>query len=176
MTFKKIALTTTLLVSLSAMSLNASAAASQDVTLQGIITNTTCDVTVNGGKSVLNVGVFKSAAFTAVNQKVGSVDMPVTLTNCPTDVESGDLIIQGLTSVKNNDKNIFVSNDTDTVGFMIALSDDTTLVKNGEGPVVAVAKDKTEASYNFKVGMASTTVTPVAGSYSAPILVAYVVE
>lgn len=176
MALKKIALTTTLLAGLSSISLNASADPSAEVTLQGIITNTTCNVTVNGGKSVLNIGVFKSSEFIA-DQKLGSVDMPVTLTNCPAEeAETGDLIIQGLTSVKNNEQNIFVSNDTDTVGFMIAQSDNTTIVKNGGGAVVDVAKDETSATYNFKVGMASTKSAPAAGSYSAPILVAYIVE
>jgi len=174
MNFKKIALATSLLASVSVFSMNASADASAEVTLQGIITNTTCNVTVNGGKSVLNVGVFKANQFTA-NQKVGSVNMPVTLTNC-TAAEKGDLIIQGLTSVANNDQNIFVSNDTDTVGFMIAENNDTAIVKNGQGPQVSVEEDQTGANYSFKVGMASATAAPVPGSYSAPVLVAYIVN
>lgn len=174
MFFKKAALNLALLSSVSFVSVNAIADASSEVTLQGIITNTTCDVTINGGKSVLNVGVFKSSDFTA-NTKTGSVDMPVTLTNC-TPEETGELIVQGLTTVANNDQNIFVSNDADTVGFMIAQNDDTTILKNGQGAQVAIPESESSASYTFKVGMASTSLTPKAGAYSAPILVAYVVN
>ena len=174
MYLKKIVLTTALLAGISGMSLNANASASAEVTLQGIVTNTACNVTVNGGKSVLNVGVFKSGDFSA-NQKIGSVNMPVTLTDCGAE-ETGSLIIQGLTSIKNNDQNIFVANDADTVGFMFAQSDDTTIVKNGAGVSVSIPKDQTGSTYNFKVGMATTALKPAAGSYSAPILVAYVVE
>ena len=176
MNLKKIAIVTSLLSGIYGVSLNANAAAAADVTLQGIITNTTCDVTVNGGKSVLNVGVFKAADFTAANKMIGEVDMPVTLTNCAAAAESGNLIVQGVTSVKNNEQNLFVSNDADTVGFMVAENDGTTLVKSGQGPVVEVAADATSADYTFKVGMASTTATPAAGAYSAPIMVAYIVE
>ncbi|EKT62040.1 fimbrial protein [Providencia burhodogranariea] len=174
MTFKKVALTVALLAGVSGMSLNANADASAEVTLQGIITNTTCDVTVNGGKSVLNVGVFKASQFEA-NTKLGSVNMPVTLTNC-SEIESGDLIIQGMTSTKNNDQNIFVSNDANTVGFMVAADNDTTILKNGQGAEIKIEEDQTSAEYNFKVGMASTTDLPKAGSYTAPILVAYIVN
>ena len=172
MSFKKLALTTALLASLSGMSINAMAAPSQEITLQGIITSTTCDVTVNGGKSILNVGAFKSVDF-AANEKLGDVTMPVALTNCAAD-ETGNLIVQGLTSVKNNDKNIFVSEDANTVGFMIADAAGDVITNNQEIEVEAKVGETTE--YNFTVGMASTAVTPEPGAYSAPILVAYIVE
>lgn len=172
MTFKKLALTTALIAGLSGASLNAMADASQEITLQGIITSTTCDVTVNGGKSVLNVGAFKSVDFVA-NQKLGSVTMPVALTNCSAD-EEGQLVVQGLTSVKNNDKNLFVENDANTVGFMIADANGDIITNNQEVSVDAKVGETT--NYDFTVGMASTTLTPEPGVYSAPILVAYVVE
>ncbi|OAT34729.1 fimbrial protein [Proteus myxofaciens] len=176
MTFKKIALTTALFAAVSGMSVNANADASSEVTLQGIITNTTCTVTVNGGKSVLNLGVQKASDFVA-NTKLGDIEMPVTLSNCSADDgETGQLIIQGLTSVKNNDKNLFVSDDNNSVGFMITPEGSTTAIKNGEGAQLAVAQGETGATYNFKVGMASTTAAPATGSYSAPILVAYIVQ
>lgn len=176
MTFKKIALTTALFAAVSGMSVNANADASAEVTLQGIITNTTCTVTVNGGKSVLNLGVQKAADFEA-NKMLGSVEMPVTLSDCSADDgETGQLIIQGLTSVKNNDKNLFVSDDNNSVGFMITPANSTTPIKNGEGAELAVTQGETGANYSFKVGMASTTASPTTGSYSAPILVAYIVQ
>ncbi|EKT60163.1 fimbrial protein [Providencia sneebia] len=175
MSFNKVALTATLLAGLSAASLNANANnASAEVTLQGVITATTCDVTVNGGKSVLNVGTYPSASFVA-NQKLGSVNMPVTLTGCDAAEEKGSLIVQGLTSIANNNQNIFVSKDSDKVGFMVALANDT-VIKSGEGAPVTVATDATGANYSFKVGMGSTTGTPEPGAYSAPILVAYIVN
>lgn len=180
MAFKKLALTT-LLAGISCVSLNAMAAPSAEVTLQGILTNTTCDVTINGGKSVLNVGVLKTSVgesdsdFSAVNaMSAKTVDMPVTLVGC-TKGENGDLVIQGITSVGNNERNVFVADDSQTVGFIIADKDNNT-VTNGEKISFGIGAENTDAQYTFKVGMATTTGTPAAGSYSAPILVAYIVD
>lgn len=158
-----------------AASLSATAADPvKEITLQGIITNSTCTMTVNGGKSVINVGVFKTEEFAGkTNTKVGSVDMPITLANC-SDGEKGNLVVQGITSVANNSKNIFVDNDANTVGFMIAQNDDTTIIPNNTGVALNTASKAGE--YTFKVGMASTTESPKGGTYSAPILVAYIVE
>lgn len=173
MSFKTKLSTIALASLISGMSFAANAAdASAEVTLQGIITSTTCDVTINGGKSVLNVGTFKSATFVA-NEMQGSVPMPVSLSNCTAD-ETGNLVVQGLTSVKNNDKNIFVSDDANTVGFMVQNADGDAIT-NGQSTEVS-AKTGETTNYNFTVGMASTTATPAAGIYSAPILVAYIVE
>lgn len=181
MKFKMKLLSTALIAGLSVSSLNALAAPSAEVTLQGILTNTTCDVTINGGKSVLNVGVFNTkvtgpdASFTSANTITDKkVEMPVTLTGC-TKGENGELIIQGITSVGNNEKNIFVAQDSQTVGFMIQDSNGKTIT-NGKGTNVPIGADETSAQYKFEVGMATTNTTPEAGSYSAPILVAYLVN
>ncbi|MEI9716540.1 type 1 fimbrial protein [Moellerella wisconsensis] len=163
------------------MSLNALAAPSAEVILQGILTNTSCSVTINGGKSVLNVPVLKASiadaaeGFSGVNtisQK--TVPMPVTLTGCTT-AEEGDLIIQGITSVDNNEQNIFVATDSQTVGFIIQDKNNEDII-NGKGVQVTVDEDKKAGQYVFNVGMATTTPTPAAGSYSAPILVSYIVN
>lgn len=181
MSFKTTALSAALFMSLSASSLNAMAAPSAEVTLQGILTNTTCDVTINGGKSVLNVGVLKTSVgeadsdFAAVNAMSSTtVEMPVTLVGC-TKGENGNLIIQGITSVGNNERNLFVSDDSKTVGFMIENEANKT-VTNGEKIAFDIGAENTDAQYTFKVGMATTTDAPEAGSYSAPILVAYIVD
>ena len=179
MAFKKLALTT-LFAGASCVSLNAMAAPSAEVTLQGILTNTTCDVTINGGKSVLNVGVLKTSVgagsdFTAVNAMSSTtVDMPVTLVGCA-EGEEGNLIIQGITSVGNNQQDIFVATDSQTVGFMIE-DEANKRITNGSGTKVEIGAGETAAQYTFKVGMATTTATPKADSYSAPILVAYIVD
>ncbi|MGM0938986.1 MAG: fimbrial protein [Pseudomonadota bacterium] len=172
MSFKKIALATTVFATVSGMSLNASAEPSAEVTLQGIITSSTCDVSINGGKSVLNVGVFKSDAFSA-NEMLGETPLPVSLTNCSAE-ESGHLVIQGLTSVANNDKNIFVNDDANTVGFMIANEAGETIT-NGE-KIAADVEPGVAKDFSFTVGMASTTAAPTPGVYSAPVLMAYIVE
>lgn len=70
---------------------------------------------------------------------------------------------------------MFVAQDTQTVGFMIQDSSGKT-VTNGKGTAVALDAEETSAQYTFKVGMATTNATPAAGSYSAPILVAYIVD
>ena len=157
------------------------AAPSAEVTLQGILTNTTCDVTINGGKSVLNVGVFNTkvgaadASFSAVNAITAQkVDMPVTLVGCA-DGENGQLIVQGITSVANNEQNLFVAEDAQTVGFMIEDSANTA-ISNGKGTAVDIEAGSTEGQYVFKVGMATATATPAAGSYSAPVLISYIVN
>ncbi|MTC69451.1 fimbrial protein [Providencia sp. wls1914] len=180
MSFKKLALTT-LFAGVSCVSLNAMAAPSAEVTLQGTLTNTTCNVTINGGKSVLNVGVLKTSVsqpdsdFSAVNtMSAKTVGMPVTLVGC-TKGETGNLIIQGITSVGNNEHNVFVSDDSQTVGFIIEDKDNKT-VTNGEKIAFNIEPENTDAQYTFKVGMATTTDTPDAGSYSAPILVSYIAD
>lgn len=172
MSFKKITLAAAVFATVSGMSANAIAAPAAEVTLQGIITKSTCDVIINGGKSILNVGMFKSADFKA-NQKLGSTTLPVSLTNCADD-EVGNLIVQGLTSITNNDKNIFVNDDANTVGFMIA-DEAGNILTNGQ-EVAAEGKADEAAGFNFTVGMASTALAPKPGVYSAPILVAYIVE
>ncbi|WP_413492875.1 fimbrial protein [Morganella psychrotolerans] len=181
MTFKTQLLSVALITGMSAVSLNAVAAPSSEVTLQGILTDTTCDVTINGGKSVLNVGVFNTkvggpdASFTAANAITNQqVDMPVTLTGCAKG-ENGELIVQGVTSTGNNEQNVFVAQDTQTTGFMIQDTNGQSLT-NGKGAIVALDAEETSGQYTFKVGMATTNSTPVAGAYSAPILVAYIVN
>ncbi|MEI9747933.1 type 1 fimbrial protein [Moellerella wisconsensis] len=180
MIFKKLALVT-LLAGVSSVSLNVMAAPSAEVTLQGILTSSSCDVTINGGKPVLNVGVLNTSVgesdsnFPDVNvMSDKSNEMPVTLIGCQKG-ENGSLLIQGITSVGNNERNIFVSDDSQTVGFMIKDAAGTT-VTNGGKIGFKIGADNTEAQYSFKVGMATTTSNPNAGSYSAPILVAYIVN
>lgn len=180
MAFKKLALTT-FFAGVSCVSLNAMAAPSAEVTLQGILTNTTCDVTINGGKSVLNVGVLKTSVgepdsnFAMVNAMSDkTVPMPVTLVGCA-DGEEGNLIIQGITSVGNNQQDLFVATDSQTVGFMIE-DKDGNRITNGNGTKVDIGAGNTAAQYEFTVGMATATETPAAGSYSAPILVSYIVN
>lgn len=160
-------------ISATGTSFLANGAPSAEVLLQGVITNTTCDVTINGGKSTLNVGVYKSIDFTSANTQVGSVPLNVTLSNCTVD-ESGNLVIQGVTSTASNNKNLFVNVDTDTVGFMIKNAVGTQVTANAGTPVSAT--QGTPTAYNFQVGMGSTTVSPAAGTFSAPVVVAYMVN
>lgn len=174
MAFKKVAVAAALLAGLSGMSLNASADPQAQITLEGIITNTTCDVEVNGGLSTLFVGIYKSADF-AANTQLGSVPMPVSLTNCGNAAESGELIVQGLTATANTQNEIFVNDVANTVGFMIKDAAGNQ-VSNLNGPTLGIAEDSTEAEYIFDVGMGSTTTAPTAAAYEAPILVAYVTE
>ncbi|UNH40967.1 fimbrial protein [Moellerella wisconsensis] len=180
MAFKKLALTT-FFAGISCVSLNALAAPSAEVILQGILTNTTCDVTINGGKSSLNVAVLSTSTsdaakgFSGVNTiSQQTVPMPVTLTNC-TDTKAGSLLIQGTTSVGNNEQNIFVTKDSQTVGFIIEDEKGDTII-NGKEVEVDFNDGKPVEQYTFTVGMATTTPTPAAGSYSAPILVSYIVN
>jgi|GEM_PF-1135816 len=181
MTLKKTVFSAALLACITTASPNVFAAPSAEVTLQSILTNSTCDVSINGGKSVLNVGVFNTkvggtdASFTAPNTvTTQQVNMPVTLTGCAK-AEKGELIIQGITSVKNNEQNLFVAQDNQSTGFMIQDSKGKT-ISNGNGAEVSLGDEATNAAYTFKVGMGTTSTTPEVGSYSAPILVSYIVN
>ncbi|MDA5494137.1 fimbrial protein [Yersinia intermedia] len=168
----KILVPTALFALIAGMSMAANAAPSADVTLTGIITNTTCDVEVNNGQASLNVGVYKSGNFT-VNTQQGSVPLPVTLTDCAD--ETGSLLIQGITASANPSKQLFTATTGDTVGFMIKTSDSAAQVAADED----IALDVTTAgpnTYTFNVGMGSTTLAPAPGGYSTPITVAYVVN
>jgi len=167
-----------LLASVSAVSIN-SIAATGEVTLQGVLTATTCTINPNGGKSTLNVGTFNTkvgvagASFPAVNTiSSQTVAMPVTLTGC-TEGETGELIIQGTTSTGNAEQNVFVAENSQAVGFMIEDAEGNVIT---ESVPLSIGAGNTAASYTFNVGMATTTQTPAAGSYSAPILVAYLVN
>lgn len=151
----------------------AMAAPSQEITLQGIITNTTCDVTVNGGKSVFNVGVFKTSEFLTANTQVGDKPLNVTLSDCTVD-EVGNLVVLGVTSTENNDKNLFVNNYSDKVGFMIKDSADAQVTTDSLIPLSVTTG--TPANYAFKVGMGSADTSPTAKAYSAPIVIAYIVQ
>ncbi len=174
MAFKKLALTA-FFAGISCMSLNAMAVPpSAEVILQGTLTNTTCTVTVNGGKSSLDVGFFKTQEV-PVNGMVGEVPMPVTLTECKDGDKKGKLVIQGITSVGNNEQNIFVDKDSQTVGFKIADEDNENIITNGQGVDIDL-EGKENYEYAFKVGMSTTKADPAAGVYRAPILVAYIVD
>ncbi|AHG21732.1 fimbrial protein [Chania multitudinisentens RB-25] len=173
MFFNKKAIATLFATSMVGITMNASAAPAAEVTLQGIITNTTCDVTVNGGRATLNIGVFRASDFAAANTQQGSVPLNVTLSNCTAD-ETGNLLIQGVTSTANNDKNLFVNVDSDTVGFMIKNANDVQLAANA--PTSLAATEAAPTNYSFQVGMGSTTTVPAAGAYSAPVVVAYIVN
>lgn len=167
-----------LLVALLGTTLLANAAPSADVTLNGIITNTTCDVTVNNNLSTLNVGVYKAGDFKA-NEQQGSVPLPVQLTNCGTasgesGKETGALIIQGTTATANPSKQLFTASPGDTVGFMIKDSSNVQIAADEN--VVLEVTTAGPNTYSFNVGMGSTAASPAAGSYSAPITVAYIVN
>ncbi|ENI6758530.1 fimbrial protein [Klebsiella pneumoniae] len=168
MSIKKSVIAAAVFASLSGVSMMANAAPSADVTLEGIITNTTCDVSVNNGLATLNVGVYKASSFTP-NTQQGSVALPVELTNCAD--ETGALIIQGQSASSDPSKQLFTAATGDTVGFMIK---DVQVAESQN-----VALDVTSAdtnSYSFNVGMGTTDATPAAGSYSVPVTVAYIVN
>ncbi|MCS3433178.1 fimbrial protein [Klebsiella sp. BIGb0407] len=174
---KSLILRTALLASVSAFTINAIAA--EKVTLQGVLTSTTCTINTNGGKSTLNVGVFNTkvgvagASFSGVNTITSNpVAMPVALTGC-TAGEVGELVIQGTTSTGNAEQNVFVAESSQPVGFMIEDAAGNVIT---EGVPLTIGAAATSASYTFNVGMATTTLTPEAGAYSAPILVAYIVN
>ena len=149
---------------------NAQAATQGDVMLRGTIVDTTCEVTTNNGAAELNVGSFGKTSFTAAKKQVGQEPLLVSLSKCD-EGEKGALLVTGTVGADNN---IFVSNASDTAGFMLTQEDGTTQVAyNTAIPVTADAEGN--LTYTFNAGMAVmsvATVTP--GEYSAPIKISYI--
>lgn len=181
MSLKSNVISTMLFTAITGASLSANAAPAADVTLTGIITNTTCDITVNGGQATLNVGTFKTADITGagVLTQVGDTPLPVALTCNDTenmDSAMGSLVVQGNTSNLDVSNKLFTSVTTGTVGFMLKLENNTdNIVANQPVPVTGTA-GASAYDYTYKVGMASATNAAPAGAYSAPITVAYLVN
>lgn len=147
------------------------AATQADVQLLGSIVDTTCEVTANNGAATLNVGSFSKTAFDAAKKQVGNEPLLVTLKNCSED-EAGALQVSGI--VRTGNENVFMSDVTQTAGFMMTQSDNTTQVTNNTS-IPVVADESGSLTYTFNTGMAvldNANVMP--GSYNAPIKISYV--
>lgn len=169
-------------VSAAGVSFSANAANTSTVTLSGIISAATCDIDVNGvsGGARVYTGVHTVADFNGnANTITGTpVPMKVTVKNCnpagaATTGSTGMLYVSG-TTASNGNNNIFVGNDSNT-GFMI-LDKMSSPVVNDAFVSMDLPADATTASYDFTVAMASTTETPGAGLYTAPVVIAYATE
>lgn len=171
---KKSIVITTLLAALSGVSVNAFAAGGADVTLQGVITKTTCDVSVNNGNPTLNVGVFKTTEFNGSLTQIGETPLTVELKSCSAD-ETGKLLVLGTTASAAPANTLFVNNVSDKTGFMLKDSGSVQVVNAAEKIDVTVKK-ATPTNYTFKVGMGSTVATPEPGIYTAPVTIAYLVR
>lgn len=169
MNAKKTLVAAALFAGVAGISLNANAADTADITLNGEIVLSTCDIELNNGAATLDVGVYKSSDFVA-NQQLGAVSLPVSLTNC-TDGESGFLKVTGNTATGNNQ--IFTEDDGDDVGFMMTYNGAAVVNEQNTAEITITG---TELQDEFVVGMASVDADPAPGVYSAPITVAYVVQ
>lgn len=146
------------------------AATQADVTLQGNIVATTCEVTANNGAATLNVGSFAKTEFTAAKKQVGEEPLVVTLKNCNAD-EEGALQVSGVIGADNN---LFLSDVAQTAGFMLKQSDNTTQVTN-DTSIPVVADEDGALSYTFTAGMAVVDAANVLpGAYTAPVKISYV--
>ncbi|WP_155522498.1 fimbrial protein [Serratia microhaemolytica] len=169
MSLKTNVITAAIFAAAAGISFTANAAPSQDVLLQGVITDTTCDVVANNGSATLDVGVYTAVSFVPSTQN-GAVPLEVVLENCSAD-ETGDLLILG--TAASTDANIFTTSTADTVGFMI--QDSTSAQVPVDGGVTINTTIAGPNTYTFSVGMATTDNPPLAGAYSAPVTVAYLV-
>jgi type 1 fimbria pilin len=149
---------------------NVQAATQADVTLQGNIVATTCEVTANNGAATLNVGSFARTDFTAAKQQVGEEPLVVTLKNCSAD-EAGALQVSGVVGINND---LFLSDVSQTAGFMLKQSDNATQVTN-DTSIPVVADEDGALNYTFTAGMAvMDTANVLPGAYSAPVKISYV--
>lgn len=187
MILKKKVLSMALFTTMAGFSLGANAADQNtaNVTLSGLISAVTCDIDVNGitGGTTVNTGVHNSAQFTGKAHNVAGTptSMVVTLKNCQGSEGAGDgggnLYISG-TTANNGNNNIFVGNDSAT-GFMVLTEDGTTsaeALKNHGSVPLNVSVPDGGAVYTFNVAMASMVDAPIAGLYTAPIIISYASE
>lgn len=154
-----------------ALSGNAQAATQADIMLEGVIVDTTCELTANKGSATLNLGSFAKTQFATAKSQVGAEPLVVSLVNCAED-EVGALQVTGRTN--GTDTNIFVSDVGQSAGFMLQEADGATQVSNGTS-VAVTANEDGSADYSFQVGMAVFDQANVeAGAYTAPIKISYV--
>lgn len=185
--FTKKIVAAALVSSLAGFTLAAQAAGDNgaSIVLQGVITNTTCALDVNGVNGGTTVDTKDHPVETFAdnaNNLTGSLfPMKITLKGClPDSAEAeatvaGNLIVLGNVAANGNN-NIFVGNSTDT-GFMVLKENGTTsadAVQNNTGVPVTVSKANTD--YTFQVAMASTVPVPAVGAYTAPITVSFAAE
>ncbi|EMA3641427.1 fimbrial protein [Providencia stuartii] len=146
---------------------------SDNITLNGVITAVTCNVTANGGNSVFYVGKFAQDTFSP-NVQNGDTPLVVQLDACDKASDKGALYVQGTTATSNTAKNIFIG-ESSTVGFMLQEDGKTDQVVANKAIPVTVS-DTAPITYTFKVGMGTTDASPAVGAYSAPIIISYASE
>lgn len=76
---------------------------SDNITLNGVITAVTCNVTANGGNSVFYVGKFAQDTFSP-NVQNGDTPLVVQLDACDKASDKGALYVQGTTATSNTAK------------------------------------------------------------------------
>lgn len=148
---------------------NVQAATQADVTLQGNIVETTCEVTANNGAATLNVGSFSKTDFTSALKQVGDESLVVTLKNCAEE-EEGALQVSGIVDSNNN---LFLSDVAKTAGFMLKAQDGTQVTNNTSIAVKAKVDGSLTYTLNAGMGVLSTTAIQ-AGDYNAPIKISFV--
>ena len=148
---------------------NVQAATQTDVTLQGAIVETTCEVTANDGNATLYLGSFPKTDF--IHQgMVGRQNLVVTLKNCAEN-EKGALHLSGITA-GGGIGSVFVSDVAQTAGFEL-LYTGVVLINNDSIDVMADA-DGSQV-LNFETGMTVVSAANVqAGIYHAPIKFSFV--
>ncbi|EFE54100.1 hypothetical protein PROVRETT_07096 [Providencia rettgeri DSM 1131] len=176
MNMKSKVLTTALFAAIGMASVSVQADPSDKVILKGIITDTTCNVEINGGNSNLFVGGFRVSDFTTAgaNTQVGSTPMDVEIKDC-TAVENGHLVVSGTTSNKNPAQTLFVDQATNDIGFMIKDAAGAIQMQDGNLTQVPLTTVVTPGSvqYSFQAGMGTAVLPAVTGSYSAPVHVTF---
>ncbi|NXZ87016.1 type 1 fimbrial protein [Serratia fonticola] len=148
---------------------NVQAATQADVTLQGTIVATTCEVTANNGAATLNVGSFAKTDFISALQQVGDESLVITLKNC-SEEEAGALQVSGIVA---NNTNLFMSDVAQTAGFMLKTQDGTQVTNNTSIPVET--GEDGSLTYTLDAGMGVVSTTGIqAGAYNAPIKISFV--
>ena len=177
MNMKTKVLATALFAALGMGAASVQAAPSDTVRLTGIITDTTCDVQVNNGTSNLFVGGFRVSDFAlaGVMTQVGNTKLPVLVNNC-TAIENGHLVVTGTTSVADPSNTLFVGAATDTTGFMIQDAGGVQMIEGDltQVPFTSVI-GAVGSTYDFEVGMGTTALPAVTGTYATPVHVTYYV-
>ncbi|WP_025120129.1 MULTISPECIES: fimbrial protein [unclassified Serratia (in: enterobacteria)] len=142
------------------------AATQTDVTLQGAIVETTCEVTANDGNATLYLGSFPKTDFID-SRTADTQPLVITLKNCA-EYETGVLQISGIDKA-----GLFVSDASQTAGFQV-ISPEGIWLMNGHSVDIYADADGSQV-LNFEAGLSVVSTSNVqAGFYHAPIKFSFI--
>lgn len=119
-----------------------------EVNFSGTLVNSSCNVSVNGGQSTIDMGNISTAGL-GIGDTTTAVPFTVDISGCPSDVSSATLDFEG-TAVAGNNTLFGLTSSTgniaDQVGMMLKLSDTGSVVDPNVG---TTKKDLTDGAVSI---------------------------